>query len=94
MFGWTKKIRDEFEAVPETVAEQVTDSVTTANVANLGSTPAVSLDQALLAQSQAHAVLFANMVSEQQRLVNAGQAAAMKSAAEIFGIASSDESQD
>lgn len=47
---------------------------------------AYALDQTLLAQSQAHGVLFANMVSDAQRLNQAGQAAVLKSAAEMIGV--------
>lgn len=85
---WRKKDKSSEEGDPETVkvAEQVTDSVAADNLTLLGLNTAYSLDQTLMSQSQAHGALFANMVSEQQRQTTAGQAAAIKVAADMFGI--------
>jgi len=87
VFGkWKRRVEEIAEDVPVGVAPEVTDGITQANVQELGTVPAVSIDQTILAQSQAQGVLFANMVSDQQRQINAGQAATLKCAAEIFGI--------
>lgn len=78
--------RQQSEDTPKAVSDQVTDSLASENTNSLGLNTVYSLNQSLLAQSAAHDVLFASMVSEQARLVAAGQAAAIKSAADIFGI--------
>ncbi|TNE62637.1 MAG: cobalt transporter ApaG [Alphaproteobacteria bacterium] len=69
------------------VDQMVTDAVTQANVTTLANGPAVATDQAYFAHTQAHGVLFANMVGDQQRQSAAGLAAALTSAARIFGLA-------
>lgn len=82
-----RKKRDAFSThEEEKVAEQVTDALTSADLSLLGNNTAYALDQAFMAHSQAHGTLFANMVSEQQKQVTAGQAAALKSAATLFGL--------
>lgn len=82
MFG---KRRDADET-SKAVAGQVTDFAASANTLTLGMNTAYSLDQSLLAHSQAHAVLFSNMISEQQQFIAAGQAASIKMAADLYGI--------
>lgn len=81
-----KAAKPKQEADCNTAAEQTADALAQATLSTLGHNAALSLDQSLMAQSQAHGVLFANMVSEQQRLVAAGGSAAIKNAAEILGV--------
>lgn len=79
-------MREEVDEGQEVVSEQITDSVTATNALAMGLNSAYSLDQSILAHSQAHGVLFANMISEQQQFVAAGQAAAIRMAADFYGI--------
>lgn len=51
---------------------RITDAVAQANVKVVGEAPALSLAQSYLAASQANAVLFANMISQQQQLAIGG----------------------
>lgn len=83
---WRKKHEHHSEVEAAKVSEQVTDALAEDNLTLLGLNTAYSLDQTLMSQSQAHGTLFANMVSEQQRQTTAGQASAIKIAADIFGV--------
>lgn len=73
-------------AEADSISKKATDTVAETNTMVLGVNPALTIDQTLMAQSQAQGALFANMVSEQKRLVEAGQAAAIQNAADIIGI--------
>lgn len=83
---WRKQNKHRSQPDTVSVSEQVTDTTAADNLSLLGLNSAYSLDQTLMSQSQAHGTLFANMVSEQQRQTTAGQASAIKIAADIFGI--------
>lgn len=78
---------DENEAL---VPDQVTDSVASANTLTMGLNAVYAMDQGFLAHSQAHGVLFANMINEQQQFIAAGQAASIKMAADLYGISPED----
>lgn len=82
--------REELDENAEAVSGQVTDSLATVNTLAQGLNAAYSLDQSILAHSQAHGVLFANMISEQQQFVSTGQAASIKMAADLYGISPED----
>ncbi|MGO1119703.1 RebB family R body protein [Rhodovibrionaceae bacterium A322] len=56
------------------VNRQITDAVAQTNVKVVGEAPAVAMAQNYLAASQANAILYANMVNNQQQLAIAGQA--------------------
>lgn len=83
MFWWKKK---KSSKKPESAKVPPSDSAVNENVATLSSSTAMALDQALHAQSQAQGILFTNMVNEQKERFEAGQVAAIKIAADIYGI--------
>lgn len=62
------------------------DTTTAMNLSNLALGPSVAIDQTFFAQSHAQGILFANMLTEQQHTFATGSAAAIKAAAEIYGI--------
>lgn len=84
MFGFGKRKAKQDANTPSAEAGQAQISAEEARMAEINA--AYALDQALLAQSQAHGVLFANMVSDQQKFTAASQASALKNAAELIGI--------
>ncbi|WP_417460696.1 hypothetical protein [Kordiimonas sp.] len=93
MFGLWRRKRKEEKAAKEKAArvnEQVADSVAANTASTIAASAAVSIDQAILAQSQAQSALFASMVSEQHRLTNANQLDVLKFTADIFGISPDD----
>ncbi len=63
----------------------VSDAVSQANVALLGSTPAFAVAMEMLQAAQASGVLFANMVQSQQQTAISGQAAAMEAVIKTLG---------
>ena len=89
MFGrWRRKRKDK-EAVDEKaehVNEQVSDSVTEDALHTIANSAALSIDQAIFAQSQAHATLFASMVRDQRRMTDESQLEVLRYTADIFGI--------
>ncbi len=70
----------------DNVASVFADTTTAMNLSNLALGPSVAIDQTFFAQSHAHGILFANMLTEQQHTFATGSAAAIKAAAEIYGI--------
>lgn len=70
----------------DAVSNAMADTTTQMNLSNLALGPSVAMDQTMYAQSHAQGILFANMLSEQQHTFATGQAAAIRAAAEIYGI--------
>ena len=68
----------------ESVAAQLTDALTQANVTALGVGPAVAIVQSCLAAAQAHSVLWANMAHEHQELGMAAVATTVRSVMHIL----------
>ncbi len=68
----------------ESVAAQLTDALTQANVMAIGIGPAVAIVQSCLASTQAHSVLWANMAHEHQELGIAAIAATVRSVMHIL----------
>ncbi len=73
-------------AALDTVNPQVTDSITQANVKNLGDAPAMAV--AHLYQTMAHStgIMFENQVNAQHQLNLAGQAATVTGVSEFFTL--------
>ena len=82
--------REDVDESETLVENQITDSVASANTLTMGLNAAYGMDQSMLAHSQAHGVLFANMINEQQQFMAAGQAASLKMAADFYGISPED----
>ncbi|SMF10023.1 Killing trait domain-containing protein [Tistlia consotensis] len=73
-------------ALPTAVNDQITDSVTQANVKVLGDSPAMAMGA--IYQSLAHStgILYENAVSSQQQLQIAAQAATNQGVIQIYSI--------
>ncbi|MGO1119702.1 RebB family R body protein [Rhodovibrionaceae bacterium A322] len=73
-------------ALPTAVNDQITDSVTQANVKVLGDAPAMSMGS--IYQSLAHStgILYENAVSSQQQLQIAAQAATNQGVIQIYSV--------
>lgn len=91
MFGrWKRKKKEENTAPPsdrqDPPAERASEGMTADVLNGIASSAAVSIDQAIFAQSQAQAALFATMVREQRRMTKESQLDVLKYTADIFGI--------
>jgi len=73
-------------ALPTAVNDQITDSVTQANVKVLGDSPAMAMGA--IYQSLAHStgILYENAVSSQQQLQIAAQAATNQGVIQIYSV--------
>ena len=73
-------------ALPTAVNDQITDSVTQANVKVLGDSPAMAMGS--IYQSLAHStgILFENAVSSQQHLQIAAQASTNQGVIQIYSL--------
>lgn len=93
MFGlWKrkKKKNGSTEKKASRAHEKVADNIAADTASTIAASAAVSIDQTILAQSQAQSALFASMVSEQRRLTNENQLDVLKFTADIFGISPND----
>lgn len=73
-------------AYPTLVNDQITDSVTQANVKVLGDAPAMAMGAIFQSLSHSTGILFENAVSSQQQLAIAAQASTNQGVIQIYSI--------
>lgn len=73
-------------AFPTAVNDQITDSVTQANVKVLGDAPAMAMGSIYQALAHSTGILYENAVSSQQQLGIAAQAATNQGVMQVYSI--------
>ncbi len=73
-------------AYPTLVNDQITDSVTQANVKVLGDAPAMAMGAIFQSLSHSTGILYENAVSSQQQLAIAAQASTNQGVIQVYSI--------
>lgn len=73
-------------AFPTAVNDQITDSVTQANVKTLGDAPAMAMGAMFQSLAHSTGILYENATSAQQQLAIAGQAATNQGVIQLYSV--------